>query len=195
MYALEEDDAQALLDLLCASDFPGNLLRAASLARREDAVEEFKRELAHNEWSEGSWQDFFEREEWILSSLNCRVQAFLAAGHVCTIMGYTEYEPIASKYHVPIVVTGFEPADILQGIYMVVKQLEENRAEVENQYARSVRREGNGPAQQVIDPHPLAVRACKSSAAPRARGAGRGARWAPPRRNPGRRTILRPRPG
>ena len=65
LYALEEDDAQALLDLLCASDFPGNLLRAASLARREDAVEEFKRELAHNEWSEGSWQDFFEREEWI----------------------------------------------------------------------------------------------------------------------------------
>jgi hydrogenase expression/formation protein HypD len=65
-------------------------------------------------------------------------------------MGYTEYEPIARKYHVPIVVTGFEPVDILQGIYMCVKQLEEGRCEVENQYARSVKKEGNLPAQQLV---------------------------------------------
>ena len=88
--------------------------------------------------------------EAILSSPRNRVQGFLAAGHVCTVMGYTEYEPIARKYHVPIVVTGFEPLDILQGVYMCVKQLEEGRAEVENQYTRSVRREGNLPAQQLI---------------------------------------------
>lgn len=88
--------------------------------------------------------------EAILSSPNNRVQGFLAAGHVCTVMGYTEYEPIASKYRVPIVVTGFEPLDLLQGIFMCVKQLEEGRAEVENQYARSVRREGNVPAQEMI---------------------------------------------
>ena len=88
--------------------------------------------------------------EAILSSRRNRVQGFLAAGHVCTIMGFTEYEPIAAKYHVPIVVTGFEPLDILQGVLMCVKQLEEGRAEVENQYARAVRRGGNIPAQQLI---------------------------------------------
>ncbi|MDP3063607.1 MAG: hydrogenase formation protein HypD [Chloroflexota bacterium] len=88
--------------------------------------------------------------EAILSSRSNRVQGFLAAGHVCTVMGYTEYEPIARKYHVPIVVTGFEPVDILQGIYMCVRQLEEGRAEVENAYARSVRREGNLPAQELM---------------------------------------------
>jgi hydrogenase expression/formation protein HypD len=88
--------------------------------------------------------------EAILSSPINRVQGFLAAGHVCTIMGYVEYEPIAQKYNIPIVVTGFEPLDILQGVYMCVKQLEEGRAEVENQYARSVRKEGNLPAQQLI---------------------------------------------
>ncbi|MEJ5251652.1 MAG: hydrogenase formation protein HypD [Armatimonadota bacterium] len=88
--------------------------------------------------------------EAILRSPTNRVQGFLAAGHVCTVMGYTEYEPIAKRYHVPIVVTGFEPLDILQGVYMCVKQLEEGRAEVENQYARSVRREGNRPAQELI---------------------------------------------
>ena len=88
--------------------------------------------------------------EAILQAPNNRVQGFLAAGHVCTVMGYTEYEPIAKKYRVPIVVTGFEPLDILQGIYICVKQLEEGRAEVENQYARSVRREGNLPAQDLI---------------------------------------------
>ncbi|NSW77453.1 MAG: hydrogenase formation protein HypD [Chthonomonadetes bacterium] len=88
--------------------------------------------------------------EAILRSPTCRVQGFLAAGHVCTVMGYTEYEPIAQRYHVPIVVTGFEPLDILQGVYMCVRQLEEGRAEVENQYVRSVRREGNRPAQELI---------------------------------------------
>ena len=70
--------------------------------------------------------------EAILSSPINRVQGFLAAGHVCTVMGYTEYEPIAKKYNVPIVVTGFEPLDILQGVYMCVKQLEDGRAEVES---------------------------------------------------------------
>jgi hydrogenase expression/formation protein HypD len=65
-------------------------------------------------------------------------------------MGYLEYEPIAHDYRVPIVVTGFEPLDILQGIYMLVKQLEEGRWEVENQYSRAVRREGNLPAQDVV---------------------------------------------
>ena len=89
--------------------------------------------------------------EAILSSPDTAVQGFLAAGHVCTVMGYKEYEPIAEKYHVPIVVTGFEPVDLLQGIYMAIKQLEEGRAEVENQYTRSVHRSGNLPAQNLIN--------------------------------------------
>ncbi len=88
--------------------------------------------------------------ELILGSPENHVQGFLAAGHVCTIMGYKEYEPIAKKYKVPIVVTGFEPLDLLQGIYMCVSQLEEGRYEVENQYARAVRKEGNVPAQQLV---------------------------------------------
>ncbi len=88
--------------------------------------------------------------EAILSSPVNRVQGFLAAGHVCTVMGYTEYEPIAARYHVPIVVTGFEPLDLLQGVYLCVKQLEEGRAEVENQYTRAVRREGNTPARDLV---------------------------------------------
>jgi hydrogenase expression/formation protein HypD len=88
--------------------------------------------------------------EALLSSHNCVVQGFLAAGHVCTIMGYEEYLPIAERYKVPIVVTGFEPLDILEGIHMTVSQLEEGRHEVENQYSRAVRREGNRPAQQRI---------------------------------------------
>jgi len=88
--------------------------------------------------------------EAVLSSPNNRVQGFLAAGHVCTVMGYTEYEPIAAKYRVPIVVTGFEPLDLLQGIAMCIRQLEQGRAVVENQYARTVRREGNRPAQELI---------------------------------------------
>ncbi|MCK5579679.1 MAG: hydrogenase formation protein HypD [Candidatus Omnitrophica bacterium] len=88
--------------------------------------------------------------EAILSSPDNLVKGFLAAGHVCTVMGYEEYYPIARKYKVPIVVTGFEPLDILQGICMCVKQLEEGRAEVENQYARSVHREGNVAARKII---------------------------------------------
>ena len=86
----------------------------------------------------------------ILSARENHVQGFLAAGHVCTVMGFTEYEPLAQQYGVPIVVTGFEPLDILQGVLMCVKQLEEGRAEVENQYSRSVRREGNIEAQRLI---------------------------------------------
>lgn len=88
--------------------------------------------------------------EAVLSSPHNRVQGFLAAGHVCTVMGYTEYEPIAKKYHIPIVVTGFEPVDILQGVLMCVTQLEEGRCDVENQYSRSVRRRGNLPAQDLV---------------------------------------------
>ena len=88
--------------------------------------------------------------ETILQSPTCQVDAFLAAGHVCTVMGYEEYQPLADKYHVPIVVTGFEPLDLLEGISMTVAQLECGRYEVENQYTRSVRREGNQPAQQRI---------------------------------------------
>jgi hydrogenase expression/formation protein HypD len=86
----------------------------------------------------------------VLSSPSNRVQGFLAAGHVCTITGTREYEPIAEQFHVPIVVTGFEPVDILQGIRMCVRQLEEGRCEVENQYARSVRPEGNREALRII---------------------------------------------
>jgi hydrogenase expression/formation protein HypD len=88
--------------------------------------------------------------EAILSSPRNRVQGFLAAGHVCAVVGYAEYEPLAQKYKVPFVVTGFEPLDILQGIYMTVKQLEEGRVEVENQYARAVRREGNPAALRIM---------------------------------------------
>ncbi|MFB3903289.1 MAG: hydrogenase formation protein HypD [Acidobacteriota bacterium] len=88
--------------------------------------------------------------EAILSAPGNQVQGFLAAGHVCAVMGAAEYEPIALRYGVPIVVTGFEPTDILQGIYLCVKQLEEGRSEVENQYARAVRAEGNGPARGLI---------------------------------------------
>ncbi len=88
--------------------------------------------------------------EALLSSPDNRVQGYLAAGHVCTVMGWEEYEPIAEKYKVPIVPTGFEPLDILEGILMVVKQLETGHHEVENQYLRSVKRKGNIPAQNVI---------------------------------------------
>src|SRR5208283_2262685 len=88
--------------------------------------------------------------EALMSSPECRVRGFLAAGHVCAVMGCAEYGPIAAKYRVPIVVTGFEPLDILQGVLMCVRQLEEGRAEVENQYARSVRKAGNQPAQELI---------------------------------------------
>ncbi|HEX7491164.1 MAG TPA: hydrogenase formation protein HypD [Candidatus Limnocylindrales bacterium] len=86
----------------------------------------------------------------ILESPTCQVQAFLAAGHVCAVMGWTEYEPIAERYHVPIVITGFEPLDLLEGILMAIHQLESGRAVVENQYARAVTREGNLEAQKTV---------------------------------------------
>lgn len=79
-----------------------------------------------------------------------RVQGFLAAGHVCTIMGFEEYEALAQRYRVPIVVTGFEPLDILDGVYHCVRQLQEGRHTVENQYRRSVRREGNPHALSLL---------------------------------------------
>jgi hydrogenase expression/formation protein HypD len=88
--------------------------------------------------------------EALMLSPDCRVQAFLAAGHVCAVMGFEEYIPLAKKYRVPIVVTGFEPLDILQGVLLTVAQLESGRAEVENQYARAVRRTGNAPAQVLV---------------------------------------------
>jgi len=88
--------------------------------------------------------------EAILASPSCRVQGFLAAGHVCAVMGYTEYLPIAARYKVPIVVTGFEPLDLLRGIYSCLKQLEEGRAEVENQYSRVVSEQGNRQAQSIV---------------------------------------------
>lgn len=88
--------------------------------------------------------------EAIMSSPDCRIQGFLAAGHVCAVMGYEEYYPLVEKYRVPIVVTGFEPLDILQGIYMCAKQLQQGRAELENQYSRVVSEQGNRPAQQFV---------------------------------------------
>ncbi len=88
--------------------------------------------------------------EAILSDPETRIDAFLAAGHVCTIMGMEEYYPIVEKYKVPIVVTGFEPVDLLQGILMAVIQLENGEAKLENQYARVVQREGNKLAKNTI---------------------------------------------
>jgi len=86
----------------------------------------------------------------ILAAPERRIQGFLAAGHVCTVMGYEQYRPLARQFSVPIVVTGFEPLDILQGVYMCLRQLESGRAEVENQYARVVRADGNETARKVI---------------------------------------------
>lgn len=88
--------------------------------------------------------------EALLSSPNCVVKGFLAAGHVCTVMGYEAYQPIAQKYQVPIIVTGFEPIDVLQGIYHCIQQLETGKFDCENQYLRSVKTQGNSLAQQVI---------------------------------------------
>ncbi len=86
----------------------------------------------------------------ILGSPDCRVQGFLLAGHVCTVMGYHEYPPLAEKYHVPMAVTGFEPLDMAQGILYTVRMLEEGRVAVENAYPRSVSFEGNPAAQAAI---------------------------------------------
>jgi len=87
----------------------------------------------------------------LLSAAGNRIQAFLAAGHVCTVMGTWEYEPLAERFHVPIVVTGFEPLDLARGILRAVRQLEAGRAEVENAYERVVTREGNVAAQRMIE--------------------------------------------
>jgi hydrogenase expression/formation protein HypD len=88
---------------------------------------------------------------YILQSPQNRVQGFLGPGHVCTIMGYREYEPISARYKVPIVITGFEPLDLLQGTLMTVRQLESGRAEVENQYSRVLGREGNTAARKLVN--------------------------------------------
>ena len=89
--------------------------------------------------------------EAIMSDDDCRVDAFLGAGHVCAIMGMNEYYPLVEKYRVPIVVTGFEPVDLLEGILMAVKQLEKGEYKLENQYTRVVEREGNKNTITVID--------------------------------------------
>jgi hydrogenase expression/formation protein HypD len=86
----------------------------------------------------------------ILASADCQVKGFLAPGHVCTVSGYEEYEVIAEKWKVPIVVTGFEPLDLAQGLFMLISQLEEGAARVENQYRRSAAREGNPAAKALI---------------------------------------------
>jgi hydrogenase expression/formation protein HypD len=87
----------------------------------------------------------------ILTAADNQVQGFLAAGHVCAIMGVGEYGPIARQHRVPIIVTGFEPVDILEGILRCVRQLESGRAEVENAYSRAVRAEGNAPARAIVE--------------------------------------------
>ena len=89
--------------------------------------------------------------EAVMTDPEARIQGFLAAGHVCTIMGLDEYYPIAEKYKIPIVITGFEPVDLLQGILMTVRQLEKGEHRVENQYSRVVRAEGNPAARDMVD--------------------------------------------
>jgi hydrogenase expression/formation protein HypD len=86
----------------------------------------------------------------ILESSRNRVQAFLGPGHVCAVQGFDEYEELSTRFHVPIVITGFEPVDILEGVLMAVRQLEEGRAELGNQYARAVSRGGNRAAQELV---------------------------------------------
>ncbi|HEY6270470.1 MAG TPA: hydrogenase formation protein HypD [Terriglobales bacterium] len=87
----------------------------------------------------------------ILGSPGNRVQAFLGPGHVCAVQGFHEYEELSSRFKVPIVITGFEPLDILEGVLMAVRQLEQGRAELENQYARAVARGGNRAAQELVE--------------------------------------------
>lgn len=88
--------------------------------------------------------------EAVLQSPQNRVQGFLGPGHVCAVMGYNEYLPISEHHRVPIVITGFEPLDILQGTLMTIRQLEAGRGEVENQYSRVLTREGNQVAQRLV---------------------------------------------
>jgi hydrogenase expression/formation protein HypD len=87
----------------------------------------------------------------ILQAPGNRVQGFLGPGHVCTVMGYTEYEPLVRRYQVPIVITGFEPLDMLEGVLRTVRQLEAGRPAIENQYSRAVQREGNPAAKRLIE--------------------------------------------
>jgi len=87
----------------------------------------------------------------ILQSPGNRVQGFLGPGHVCTVMGFDEYPPLTERFHVPIVITGFEPVDMLEGVFRVVRQLEAGTATVENQYGRAVRREGNPQSRALIE--------------------------------------------
>jgi hydrogenase expression/formation protein HypD len=87
----------------------------------------------------------------ILGSENKRVQGLIAPGHVCTVMGWREYDDLARDFHLPVVITGFEPVDLLEAIRMLVAQLEDGRAEVENQYVRSVSYAGNAPAQRLME--------------------------------------------
>jgi hydrogenase expression/formation protein HypD len=87
----------------------------------------------------------------ILTAPNNRVEAFLAAGHVCSVMGYRQYRPLVDEFHVPIVVTGFEPLDILAGLLSTVRQLEQGEARVENAYQRAVTEDGNLAAQRVLE--------------------------------------------
>ncbi len=89
--------------------------------------------------------------EAVINDADSNIQGFLAAGHVCAIMGIDEYYPIAEKYHIPVVVTGFEPVDLVQGILMVVRQLEKGEYKLENQYSRIVRPEGNPEARKIIE--------------------------------------------
>lgn len=89
--------------------------------------------------------------EAVMTDETAKIQAFLAAGHVCTIMGTSEYEPLVEKYKIPIVVTGFEPVDLLHGILMTVRQLEEGKHLLENQYSRVVKAEGNPEAIKVVN--------------------------------------------
>jgi hydrogenase expression/formation protein HypD len=89
--------------------------------------------------------------EAIASAPDNRVQGFLAPGHVCTVTGYVDYERLAERYRMPIVVSGFEPLDLLQATYMLVEQLEAGRHEAENQYSRSVKREGNPQALAIME--------------------------------------------
>ena len=88
--------------------------------------------------------------EAILTGKNCRVQGFLAAGHVCSVMGTEQYGPLVERYRIPIVITGFEPLDLLSGILAALRQLETGQARLENAYARAVRSQGNPAAREML---------------------------------------------
>ena len=87
----------------------------------------------------------------ILASSSNRVQGFIAPGHVCSVMGFQEYEALSAEFRVPMVVGGFEPVDLLESVAMLVDQLEDGRAELENQYSRSVTRAGSATAHRMME--------------------------------------------